>query len=138
MMIIFWLSLVFLTFIAVLILIVPTISFCSKTGLKRNILDIGVIFAFAFLLGIGTWGLYFRLGASHSWFDYRVAQKNKAKIEEEISRLGDIDHIIFKLRKQVEQDPEAKGWFLLGKLYLKTKQFAQAVNAFDQANQMRP
>jgi len=49
------------------------------------------------------------------------------------------DNVIKRLKKQLEQNPKsAKGWYLLGKLYLSQQNYSAAVDVFSKANNLQP
>ncbi|MFU8797371.1 MAG: tetratricopeptide repeat protein [Gammaproteobacteria bacterium] len=49
------------------------------------------------------------------------------------------DTVIKRLKKQLETNPNsAKGWYLLGKLYLSQENYTEAVEVFAKANHLQP
>lgn len=83
--------------------------------------------------------LYLTLGQTkelQQWFSYG---KNHYQLSIEVDRLGGIDGIIARLLKKLEANPnDAKGWFILGKLYFAKQDYTAAVDAFGNARYLQP
>jgi cytochrome c-type biogenesis protein CcmH/NrfG len=129
-MMIFWFAVVGMTLLALAFLVLPF----TKTSRKNAV----YVFIAALLFSALAIGLYLRLGAHTPLVAYlEQTQKNKL-LEGEIKKLGSLQNIILTLEKKVKAHPDSEGWILLGRLYLKNQAFAQAVDAFAQANQLTP
>ncbi len=151
-MIIFWLWIILMTLIAIGIIMIPFLKNFSR---KRNIhtlssfllppnreILITSTFVRIMLVCIGVTviaiGLYLKLGASAQLAEQQKSIAQNKLLEAEIKRLGSLDQIISTLEKKVALNPDGYGWFLLGRLYLKTQKFNQARQAFAQANEFSP
>lgn len=56
-----------------------------------------------------------------------------------VDELGGIDAIITRMEKTLAAHPnDAKGWFILGKLYLSKQQYQAALDAFTKAHKLAP
>ncbi len=82
--------------------------------------------------------LYINSGTFQQWASYKSAQEKTLAINAEINSLGSLEHIIAKLKQRVQENPDSRGWFLLGRLYMKNENFPEAVAAFAQAEQLSP
>ncbi|GEM_PF-4923135 len=71
---------------------------------------------------VGGWSQY------QSYLSFLQTEKIKAEF-------GSVDKVIEKLAHHLQQKPDAQGWFLLGKLYLNQRQYAQAAASFEKAIQ---
>jgi len=82
--------------------------------------------------------LYHHWGYTEELANYYQQQKNKQTVANAMQQLGSPEHVIARLKSQLQQHPDAKGWYLLGKLYLSQSDFPQAVEAFANANHLKP
>lgn len=82
--------------------------------------------------------LYLKLGASEQITEQQQAAQKDMLIDAEIKKLGSLQNIILTLKQKITENPDAKGWALLARLYLKNQQFKEASDAFAQANQLAP
>ncbi|HVV69282.1 MAG TPA: c-type cytochrome biogenesis protein CcmI [Gammaproteobacteria bacterium] len=98
-----------------------------STGLAIALLIILPVVAVCFYL----YGDSFR-----KYADYRMAYEKTRKLNAEIAELGSVDNIITQLKQRVDAHPDGRGWFLLGRLYMKQERFSEAVAAFVKAEQL--
>jgi cytochrome c-type biogenesis protein CcmH len=84
-------------------------------------------------------GWYWQGGNSQGVTQWRAAQQQDALVKAEIAKLGSAEQIALALRARLQQDPQsAKGWYLLGSLYLDLQHYPQAIEALERANQLQP
>ncbi len=81
--------------------------------------------------------VYAILGSSRGLPDYLLAQKHQAQTEAEIKKLGSVEAVIDRLRTQLAKKPDSRGWYLLGRLYMKNQQLPEAIQAFTRAEQLQ-
>ncbi|MDF2868277.1 MAG: cytochrome biosis protein CcmI [Gammaproteobacteria bacterium] len=83
-------------------------------------------------------GLYLHWGSGKQWSLYYQQQKNSQVIDSTLQQFGSPQQVIEKLEAQLQTRPDAKGWYLLGRLYMSQSLFPQAVAAFANANELKP
>ena len=83
-------------------------------------------------------GLYLHWGSSEQLSLYYQQQHNKQAVDKTLQQLGSPQQVIEQLEMQLQAHPDAKGWYLLGRLYMSQSLFPQAVEAFAKANQLKP
>lgn len=127
-MILFWLGMVFLLFIAMTFVVWPLLR--NNPYSKKNIIISGLLIL---LITVSSIGIYFKIGSSRGVYEYQIAQRNKHAIDDEIQKMGSVEQIIAKLEQQVAVRDDSRGWLLLGRLYLKTQKFSKAEHAFGRA-----
>jgi tetratricopeptide (TPR) repeat protein len=125
-MILFWASTVIITLAVLSILI-------FSARLRKKEIFMLVLFVFVFSLS-----MYMVFGAYPKWSTYLDQKKQTAQVQKEIQSLGSLENIIQKMEERVHQNQDARGWFLLGRLYMRVGRFQDAVEALDQANQRAP
>ena len=83
--------------------------------------------------------LYLHWGASQKLQQAELLQKRVAVVKAEIEKTGSPIAIIDALKSRLQQHPQsARGWFLLGRLYMSNQQYQDAVEVFAKANQLQP
>lgn len=83
--------------------------------------------------------LYLHWGNSQSFFKWRIANQQAAQIKADMAAYGSTQNIIHALQEKLQENPDsAKGWYLLGRLYMSQQQPQQAVQAFAKANHLQP
>lgn len=126
---VFYLDLGLLCLLAVAVLAISvcklrtTLSYKLKYLIPLLLLFIGSVFA-----------LYYFLGAAAP-VRQKIATIQSKKLTEE---LGSVEQIIEKLKKQLHARPDARGWYLLGRLYLHQNQFKEAATAFAEGMKLAP
>lgn len=116
-----------------LILFITSSIFFYKSPIK-NKYNLGLVLAI-FLVSIGS---YWRLsGENYYWHLNNEAKK--ISIAKELKKYKGSDDIIEKMENHLAKDPtSAKGWYLLGRLYVSKKSFDKALNAFSHSYQLEP
>lgn len=110
----------------------------AATKIKANIKPAYLLaFLIAIALPITAITYYINTGASQALTQKIVLAQKSAEIKKEMANLGTPDKIITALKQRLQQDPNsARGWFLLGRIYLSTQQYEEAVGALAKANQL--
>lgn len=134
----FWFTLILLTFIALLFLTLPFLRE-KKTCVFTNYL----LLIFLFIaVPLGSFSLYFHWGNSSKISQGYAMKDRAAEIKTAINKFGSRQKIIAALKAKLEQRPEdkesARGWYLLGKLYLGNQQLKPAITALEKAFQLNP
>jgi len=84
-------------------------------------------------------GLYLLFGGSRQLQQFWDWQHQNAQVQQEMAKLHSPQQLIDRLRDHLKQDPNsAQGWYLLGKLYLDERRYADAESALTQAHQLNP
>ncbi len=132
--ILFWLILIAMVIAALNIVLFPNLM--RKINSKIQILVLAVI---SIALPLGGLALYWHLGAWNDLEQYWKNKKNLALVQQELKQIHNPWQVVDKLKRYLQQNPkQAKGWYLLGKLYLDHQQFRQASDAFAKAQQFDP
>ncbi|MGB6976955.1 MAG: c-type cytochrome biogenesis protein CcmI [Gammaproteobacteria bacterium] len=104
---------------------------------NRSSRIMALILLITFPLIAGLW--YWQSGDSRGVAQWRIVQQQAALVKAEIAQLGSPEQIAAALRTHLQQDPQsAKGWYLLGSLYIALQHYPQAVAALERANQLQP
>lgn len=133
-MIIFWLLVIGMSILAMAFLAVPFFASTAKEKSRTYYAR----YLWLLLVPLIAIGLYLKLGSSQKVADEQKAQQEYLLAEAEIKKLGSIENIIASLKEKVTANPDSEGWFLLGRLYLKSQRFQEATHAFEKANQLEP
>lgn len=84
-------------------------------------------------------GLYARFGSYSAVQNALLADAKQAVIEQAMAEFKNPQIIIQRLQARLQQQPNsAKGWYLLGRLYVSQGQLENANIAFSKANQLKP
>jgi cytochrome c-type biogenesis protein CcmH len=128
----FWTMIVIMTLAAWGCLLWP---FYFKSASKSGIwIKIGLS-----IFPVAALGAYLFLGDSHRLQEYWAAQRQGAQIQQEMATLKSPQELIDRMRSHLEQNPNSgEGWFLLGKLYLDQRQYANAESALARARSLQP
>jgi cytochrome c-type biogenesis protein CcmH len=130
----FWVVIAILTLSASAFVFVPLIG--SRPRSLSTALTIGAV------IPVIALGLYYYGGSSEKLSQAITKEKNATYVKSAIAQYGSRQNIIFALRKQLEHLPananQAKGWFILGKLYFNEKQYNEAIAAFSKAVVLKP
>lgn len=97
----------------------------------------------ALLLAVGlvlfTAGCYFLWGAGAGLPTWLKEGQAQLALRQALQANGGQDALLQRLKAAVEKTPtDARGWYLLGRVYLVTGQSTAAVHAFSQAQQLNP
>lgn len=96
------------------------------------------IVIFPILLTAGITG-YLYWGSYWSWNDYIHTQQKNQLAQEMLKTFNSPQEIIDKLKAKLDESPQsAKGWYLLGKLYLNQQDVKNATIALAKAHQLQP
>ncbi|MEM1244289.1 MAG: tetratricopeptide repeat protein [Pseudomonadota bacterium] len=83
--------------------------------------------------------LYHHWGDANGLAEYINFSRHKKQIEQEIKHFKSPQALITRMETIMRQRPnDARGWFLLGRLYFATDQYAKAEQAFSKANLLKP
>lgn len=136
-MIIFWLVIILFLIIAMSFVLMPLLATDVSTlsSERSNKLAFFLVFIFPLLALL----LYMNWGDSGQLKQYLLVKKENAMAAQLRDQLGTPQQIILQLKQHLQNDPgSAKGWFLLGRLYISQQQCAQASAAFARANNLSP
>lgn len=139
----FWLYIAGLCVLALAITLSPllknrvgdaTSSVALSRGYQRAILVALMVLVPALALVLyQQWGDYARVQQA-SWVQQRMAQ-----VSGEINKTGSREVLIKEFEQHLKQTPQsAKGWYLLGKLYLRDARAEEAVQSLTTANKLKP
>lgn len=122
---------VFFIFAALLLGAVATISYPFNVISKSKVVLIVVLIIISILTYIKS---------SHlSFYHYQKAQIENQKLQAVIKEYNGTKGIIEKMKVHLAANPtRAKGWYLLGRVYLSEKSFNEAFDAFSKAYQLKP
>ncbi|GEM_PF-973022 len=128
---VFWVLIIFFTGLAWLCLALPLrAKSSSQTGFLGRF--------FLILFPVYTLGLYFLFGNSGQLNQFWSWQKQNVEVQKRLAEVK-TPELIDQLSQHLQQDPaSAKGWFLLGKLYLDQRRFSEAESALDHAYKLEP
>lgn len=83
--------------------------------------------------------LYTHWGSGPAMVKHTTAVERHHELQQQFAALGTPEEIIVKLKSRVEQTPtDAKGWYLLGRLYFSEKRYDEASIALAHANVLQP
>ncbi len=121
-MILFWLTLIILSFIGLYFIRVVNSSWLKK-----------ISYASIFLILVASG--YFYFGHSAQYADYlNIQMQAKALVKSH-----GVPEVTARIHAHLKKQPkDSKGWFLLGKLYLRQGKYAQSVEALSKANALQP
>lgn len=122
---------VLMSLIAISIMAIPFLKY------HRNRFSLFFIFSFALI--ICSLALYQFTGNSTALNEWLTKGKNHYALLVQYNKLGGIDGIINRIQARLKIDPnDAKGWFILGKLYLMKNNIKAAKPALEKAHQLQP
>lgn len=82
---------------------------------------------------------YFMWGGFPQWQEYLQQQDKKILAQKMLESIKSPDELIDKLRAKLDDSPKsAKGWYLLGRIYMSQNAHLQAVSAFAKAHELEP
>ncbi|MCD6046380.1 MAG: cycH [Gammaproteobacteria bacterium] len=81
---------------------------------------------------------YQKLGASQTLAKYYADKTAQEKTENEIQSMGGEAGVIHKLEAKLKAQPDAQGYYLLGKIYFKQNRYHDAVLTFEKALTLAP
>jgi cytochrome c-type biogenesis protein CcmH len=128
-MIFFWLGIGLMTFAALGFILWPW-----ARSYSTSIYFVTALFLIVVILAWHQWGNKKEIT---QWLEIK---QDAPAIKDLKAQLGNSpEQVIARLKKQVEKNPKsAKGWYLLGKLYMSQRQFQDAIDVFAKANELQP
>ena len=128
MILLFWSFIIFMTLIAVLVLVIPI----RKTHLYLSI-------TLVFLLPLAALLLYWKLGALQQLENYWALKREAKQVEQALSTIKDPMQVVNQLKAYLYRHPNSpRGWYLLGKIYFLQGQYSKALAAAKNAYQQQP
>jgi cytochrome c-type biogenesis protein CcmH len=137
-MVLFWVLATFLILTALLFVAWPCLPWLKTAEVELVQPNKFIVILLIVLLPCFAIVCYLHWGSSTQWLAYLEQQHNKQAVTKALQLLGSPDQVIERLKTQLQDHPDAKGWYLLGKLYLSQEQVPEAINAFAKANQLKP
>lgn len=93
---------------------------------------------FGLILLVTSFG-YANWGSFNAWRDHHQQQQKQEVARQILKTMKSPQELINKLRAKLDNSPaSAKGWYLLGKLYVNQNDNQQALKAFAKAYQFKP
>lgn len=125
-------SFIFLMLISSVILLATPFIYTHSIYSKTFILS--SLFVIVFSLGL------YQFSNDHAPLKQWLTQGEKHyQLQEEVIELGGFSGMITLLKKKLAANPEdAKGWFILGKLYFADQDYLEAKEALGKASSLRP
>lgn len=121
-------SYIFVPLVIVLALIASYIAIVPVVQSYRLRALTSIFFAFCISL------LYFKLGGSLTYYAFKDKQEQQFQVQELLKHARGRDKIIGAMLEQLKANPnEAKGWYLLGRLYAGEGNWLSACDAFGKA-----
>ena len=125
----FWFVISCMTLMALGFMLWPWVK-----SFSTSIYFVTALFLITVILAWHQWGSKKEIT---QWLDLKQNAEAVKKLKDQLGNSP--EKVIERLKKQLEQDPKsAKGWYLLGKLYMAQKQFSNAVDVFAKANHLQP
>jgi cytochrome c-type biogenesis protein CcmH len=131
--ILFWCAIGVMSLIAMAFIAMPLLRS------EKTILNYPITMGAIVLLPIVAILFYWQVGSSSTLNQYFVLQKQAAAAQAMQRSLGTTQQIIAALKQHLVEDPKsARGWYLLGRVYVTQNQMDDAVAAFAKAYQLTP
>lgn len=137
-MITFWLMAAGMVIVAMLFINWSWLPVVQTKRANVNCQHAMLMCALSVLFIIAAIGLYLHWGSSQQLSAYYQSQKQAQLVQQEIKKIGSPQQVIAKLEERLQQQPDAKGWYLLGRLYFSQGQLKEAISAYDNAKQLQP
>lgn len=119
-----------LLIIALVILAIPFIK--NKTSFQLYLI-------FALLITLPSFVIYQFTGNKVDLSQWVTQGEYHYQLQKTFDQLGGVNGAINKIEEKLKLNPfDARGWFILGKLYLSKHNFKDARNAFLKAHQLSP
>jgi cytochrome c-type biogenesis protein CcmH len=84
-------------------------------------------------------GTYWYWGAEAALHQYLQAEVKQQQVKAVLASIRSPNELVDKLKAQLQKQPEsAKGWYLLGRVYVTQDQWKDAATAFAKAYQLQP
>lgn len=82
---------------------------------------------------------YWQWGAFAAWHHFLDDKANQQQIQSLLQSIRSPEELITKLKNRLDKQPDsAKGWYLLGRLYVSQNEWKQAYQAFAAAKKLQP
>lgn len=118
---------------------ITTVSTVSQYLQPSNATAIGTVILLCTLLPLFSVLLYLKWGASDKLNLWIAGQSNQKIINKELAKFHDPQELIARMAKLLQEKPDsARGWYLLGRLYMSQNEFNQAADAFAKASSLQP
>jgi cytochrome c-type biogenesis protein CcmH len=145
-MILFWLLICALLSLALLFVVRPLFSNnryallgSASASVQPERGKVYISLFFVVLIPLTTLSLYFHWGHSDLLREYYQQKSQERRTQEFLTHYKTPEALIRKLQTVLKDHPDsAKGWYLLGRLYMNNNQMDQAVSALQKANQLKP
>jgi cytochrome c-type biogenesis protein CcmH len=134
-MLLFWCLLVAMLILALSFIAWPVLALPYKTASRTELCGFAVL---VLALPVLALLLYKQWGSGPLLSQAIQAEKSKGQIRQALKNIGTPDQVIEKLQTRLAKQPDAKGWYLLGQLYLSQGQLNQALAAYTKANALKP
>lgn len=83
--------------------------------------------------------LYWHFGSSRELVNYWDLKREAVIVQAKMQKIKNVEQLVDQLKAHLQQDPySAKGWYLLGRLYMGQQQFMQAQAVFNKASKLEP
>ena len=124
----FYAAISLLTIVAILIVVYP---FGQQFKLFQWVI--------AFMVVAGSATGYWQWGAWRDVQAYWAAQKKQTQVTDFLKQMNNPDELIEKFKSRLVAQPNsAKGWYLLGRLYVAQEKWSLALAAFTRAHVLKP
>lgn len=91
------------------------------------------------VFAVSAFLMYGYFGSWHQWNHYLQTQKKQQQIQALLAKMKSPEKLITKLKAQLDNHPSsARGWYLLGRLYVSQNRWQPARDAFAQSLQLQP
>jgi cytochrome c-type biogenesis protein CcmH len=152
-MITFWVSVIILTMIALVFTLAPLL-FSKKRNIDSSLQQLPLhdqsakqfkpaimtAILLAIVVPLAAIYLYFYWGNHREVAQWLAMKQRAERVKAEISKLGSRQKIIAALHDRLQQMPRdiksARGWYILGKLYLGNQQLSEALSSFKIAQEL--
>jgi cytochrome c-type biogenesis protein CcmH len=132
-MLVFWSAISLMLLAALSIFVIPLLAHSQDSNQKLNYT---IIFSILIVLLTSALIMYLNIGASS---ELRNQFLTEQKVSELRGKIGSVPDAIVMLQKKMQENPnDARGWFLLGSLYLKAGNSHEAVKVLSRANNLEP
>lgn len=124
---------------SLLLLLIAALGMLSIPFLRQGVLLSRRYAAIAVFITFFSIILYHYQGAPREVNAWNTTGNKHYQLLTEYNKLGGIQGIISRIQLQLKNHPDdAKGWFILGKLYLANQDYAHATSALQKAHQLAP
>lgn len=124
-----WMMIILMTLLALYFAVYPLLK-------KASPLWLGVVFV---ALPVFSLTVYLHFGTSQKLEQYWALVQKAKQVKTELAQLKSPQVVIKQLEAHLTQQPEsARGWYLLGKLYLNEQVYSKAYRALNLAHDLKP